>query len=122
MDVAEHPSFSVKVVLDKAEIPHPRHRKSLLCLRSTLTVHCEHIASNKDTLYVRIKWRHIVIFEATELDEILGQGVDETVRGFIQLYFLRFVERGMSEQDAVKTVTELCDEFFGFWRFYSCED
>ena len=59
-----------------------------------------------------------MIFELTELDELLAQGVDTTVKDFIQRFFVRFIDRGMSEQEATETIIELCDEFFGFWRFY----
>lgn len=59
-----------------------------------------------------------MIVEATELYEILAKGVDDSIRDFIEVYYLRFIKRGMSEQDAIQTVVELCDEFFGFWRFY----
>ena len=59
-----------------------------------------------------------MIIEFTELDELLAQGVDSTVKEFIQRFFVRFTERGMQEQEAIKTIIELCDEFFGFWRFY----
>ncbi len=63
-----------------------------------------------------------MIIELTELDELLAQGIDPTVREFIQQFFVRFIERGMPEQEAVKTIIELCDEFFGFWRFYHERD
>ncbi len=59
-----------------------------------------------------------MIIELTELDELLAQGIDSTVQDFIQQFFVRFIERGMSEQEASQTIVELCDEFFGFWRFY----
>ena len=59
-----------------------------------------------------------MIIEMTELDELLAQGVDSTVKDFIQRFFVRFIERGMSEEEASQTIVELCDEFFGIWRFY----
>jgi len=62
-----------------------------------------------------------MIIEMTELDELLAQGVDSTVNDFIQRFFVRFIERGMSEEEASQTIIELCDEFFGFWRFYQTD-
>lgn len=63
-----------------------------------------------------------MIIEMTELDELVAQGVEPTVKDFIQRFFLRFTERGMSEQEASQTIIELCDEFFGFWRFYQASE
>ena len=63
-----------------------------------------------------------MIIEMTELEELMAQGVEPTVRDFIQRFFLRFTERGMSEQEASQTIIELCDEIFGFWRFYRPTD
>ena len=62
-----------------------------------------------------------MIIELIELDELMAQGVDATVKDFIQRFFVRFTERGMSEQEASKTIIELCDEFFGFWKFYRAD-
>jgi hypothetical protein len=62
-----------------------------------------------------------MIIEMTELDELLAQGVDSTVNDFIQRFFVRFIERGMSEEEASQTIIELCDEFFGFWQFYQTD-
>ncbi len=53
-----------------------------------------------------------------ELNELLQSGVDGVIKEFICSYFSRFVERGMLEEKAAETIIELCDEFFGFWRFY----
>ena len=63
-----------------------------------------------------------MIIEMTELDELLAQGVDSTVNDFIQRFFVRFTERGMSEEESSQTIIELCDEFFGFWRFYQVSE
>ncbi len=53
-----------------------------------------------------------------ELNELMSNCGDRLIREFIYSYFNRFVERGMSEEKAAETIIELCDEFFGFWRFY----
>ena len=60
-----------------------------------------------------------MIIELTELDELLAEGVEPTVREFIQRFFVRLTNRGMPEPEAIETIIELCDEFFGFWRFYN---